>query len=69
MKIKYGTALQIQLLVPIPTWAEIGGLAGARPLQRNFFSSPSLNNIYIFNLNNKTTNILAPLNFIFWFCP
>ena len=34
---------------------------------RNFFSSPSLNNINICSLNNKTTNILTLFNSIFWF--
>jgi len=38
-----------------------GRLAGAGAPARNFFSSPSLDNINIFSLNNKTTNILAPL--------
>jgi hypothetical protein len=33
------------------------------------FSSPSLNNINIFSLNNKTTNILTPFHSIFWFRP
>jgi hypothetical protein len=43
------------------------GLAGAPAPARNFFSSPSLNNIYNFSLSNKAIKILAPLNFIFYF--
>jgi hypothetical protein len=43
------------------------GLAGAPAPARNFFSSPSLNNIYNFSLNSKAIKILAPLNFIFYF--
>jgi len=46
-----------------------GRLAGAGAPARNFFSSPSLDNINIFSLNNKTTNILAPFNSFFWFRP
>ena len=56
-------------LRPLPSGAETEGLAGAPARQGKSFSSPSLNNIYIFSLNNKTINILIPFNFIFWFCP
>ena len=56
-------------LRPLPSGAETGEASrGPRP-QEFFFFSPSLNNIYIFSLNNKTINILIPFNFIFWFCP
>jgi hypothetical protein len=41
-----------------------GRLAGAPGPRNFFFFSPSLNNIYIFSLNNKTINILALL---IWF--
>ena len=51
-------------LRPLPSGAETGEASrGPRP-QEFFFFSPSLNNIYIFSLNNKTINILAPL---IWF--
>jgi len=43
------------------------GLAGAPAPARNFFSSPSLNDIYNFSLSSKAIKILAPLNFIFYF--
>jgi hypothetical protein len=41
--------------------AKTEGLAGPQSLQENCFSSPSLNNIYIFSLNSKTIEILLPL--------
>jgi len=48
---------------------EIGGRQG-RSLQENYFSNLFFNNIYIFSLNNKTTEILGYLiifsvNYIF----
>jgi hypothetical protein len=39
---------------------EIGGRQG-RSLQENYFSNLFFNNIYIFSLNNKTTEILGYL--------
>jgi len=47
--------------------AEPGGLAGAPTHARNFFSNPSLNDIYNFSLSSKAIKILAPFNFIFYF--
>jgi len=44
-------------------------LTGAPAPARNFFSSPSLNSIYSFSLNSKTTEIYVILNFIFLFPP
>ena len=57
-------------LRPLPSGAETGEASrGPRPQEIFFFFSPSLNNIYIFSLNNKTINILALFNLIFWFRP
>jgi len=38
-------------------------------LQENCFFSSSHNNIYNLNQNNKTTEIFALFNFIFWLAP
>jgi len=45
---------------------QTGRLVGAPVLYENFFSNLFFNNIYIFILNNKTTNILTHFNLILW---
>jgi len=47
-------------------WSQGGAGRGPGPC-KEFFSSPSLNNIYNFSLSSKAIKILAPLNFIFYF--